>query len=281
MIEEYKSIKNIAWKVMENAEKVLDEKKNILEIAEFLEKNILELGAEIAFPVNICVNHIAAHYTADINETYILKKGDVVKIDIGCHINGFIVDIAKTFCIKENNEMIKIVDKCLEEAKKVVKEGNKISEVGYVVEEIIKDTNLKVIRNLTGHRIDKFGLHAKPSIPNYKNFSSEVFEKDNIYAIEIFLTNGNGWVKESTYSNIFQFNKYVGVRNETARKILELADKKFKRLPFAKRWLKEFSLSVLEFSLNELLNKNALKKYPVLIEDGNGIVVQAEDTFFI
>lgn len=279
MLEEYKKAREIAWKVMENCEKILVEGEKVLNIAEKIEENILELGAEIAFPVNISINEVAAHSTPDINETYVLKKGDIVKIDIGCHIDGFIADIAKTFCINEKNEMIEIVEKCLSEAKKVVKEGNKISEVGNVIENIVKDTGLKIVRNLTGHRLDKFEIHAKPSIPNYKNFSNEIFEKDNAYAIEIFLTNGNGWVKESGIANIFQFNKYVAIRNETARKILELANSKFKKLPFAKRWLKNFSLPILEMALSELIEKKALIKYPTLIE--NGIVVQAEDTIII
>jgi len=279
MVEEFIKAREICWKVMSETENLIEEGRNILEIAEFIESKIFELGAKPAFPVNISVNEIAAHYTPEYNENYKLKKGDIVKIDIGAHINGYIADIAKTFCVNEKNEMIEIAEKCLKEALKVVEVGNEISEVGNVVEEIVKETNYKVVRNLCGHKISKFDLHAKPSIPNYKNFLNGKFEENNAYAIEIFLTNGNGWVKESGYSNIFQFNKDVAVRNEIARKILKVAKEEYETLPFAKRWIvKKFGETIAEIAINELVDKNGLIKHPILLESGNGLVVQAEDT---
>lgn len=283
-MEEFKKAREIAWKIMNEVEKIVVENKNILEIAEFIENKILSSNAKIAFPVNISVNHIAAHYTPEFNEAYILKKGDLVKIDFGTHINGYIADIAKSFCIGEKSELIKICEKCLNEALKVVKEGNKISEVGNIVEEILKDfSNVRVVRNLCGHRLDKFDLHARPSILNYKNNSEEKFEKNQAYAIEIFLTNGNGWVKESSNYNILQFNKEIATRNEVARKILGLAKSEFEKLPFAKRWLYKYGLTEtqIELAVRELVEKDGLIKYPFLIESGNGLVAQAEDTVII
>ena len=257
--------------------------EKILEIAEKIENKIVELGGGIAFPVNISINDIAAHYTPDINDATLLKEKDLVKVDIGVHVDGYIWDRAFSVCIGEKSHpLIKTSEKALKEALKLIKPGTKVYQISEVVEDVIRNEGFNPIHNLCGHGLERFNQHAPPTIPNGKNSIQTEIKEGQAIAMEVFVTNGGGFVKESSPTLIYKFKANKPVRLWEARKILEVSRTKFQKLPFAKRWLADFvPLLKIDFALRELTEVNALTPYPILREETHGIVAQTEETVIV
>ena len=267
--------------VLEYAKTLVKPNAKILDIAEAIEKKIFEVGAKPAFPVNIGINEIAAHYTPSIDDQTVLKEGDMVKIDIGLHVDGYISDNAFTVLVGKNSHpMIEIAKKAVEEARKVLRENVKIKEVSEVIESVVSSSGFNIVRNLTGHFLDRYVVHGV-SIPNVKNEIEIPIPKGQAVAIEVFVTNGSGWVKESSEVEIFQFREDRGSRILEAKKILEMSIRDFDGLPFAKRWIKNIPRAKLDLAIRDLVNRGCLIDYPVLKESDNSLVAQWEESFIV
>jgi methionyl aminopeptidase len=283
VLEKYDRARKISDEVLPLAKNLVKENVKILEIAEKIEKRIEELGGGIAFPVNISINDNAAHYSPDIDDPMILKEGDLVKVDFGVHVDGYIWDRAFSVLIGgKENELIEASEKAVENVMKMIKVGVKVFEISEVIENTLDEFKLKPIYNLSGHGLDRFIQHAEPSIPNCKNNIQDEIKEGQAIAIEVFSTNGIGLVKESSQTLIYKYEKDKSVRLWEARKILERAKNKFMGMPFAKRWLKDIATGVkLELALKQLVETNAIREYPVLKEESGALVAQREETIIV
>lgn len=282
ILENYKKSCQVSEEVAQFAKTLIKESVKILDVAEKIEKKIKELGAKVAFPTNISINENAAHYTPDIGDPTILKESDLVKVDIGVHFNGYIWDKAFSICVgKKTHPLIEASEKGLQEALKLIKPGTKIFEISEVVENTVKEFGFNPVHNLCGHGLDQFNQHAHPSIPNGKNTINEEIQENQVIAMEVFTTNGVGMVKESSPVLIYKFNQDKPIRLWDARKILEKAKTEFEGLPFAKRWLAEFTSVKIDLALKQLTDSGVLTGYPILKEETGGIVAQTEDTVVI
>ncbi len=282
VLESYHKAIEISDEVIKFAKTTIKEGESVLIIAEKIENKTKELGGKIAFPLNIGINEVAAHFTPDANDTSILKENDIVKIDIGVHIDGYIADRAFTICIgKKSHPLIDAADKALNEALKLIKAGTKVYEISEVVENTLTELGFNPIRNLSGHRVDRFIEHAHPSIPNGKNTIQDELESDQVIAMEVFATTGSGLVKDSRPILIYEYSEDKPVRLWEARKILDMAKNQFERLPFAKRWIKGISPVKLDLALMQLLEAEALNGHPILKEISNGLVAQSEETVIV
>ncbi len=286
-VESYKKAKSISDSVVLFARPLIKEGASALEVTEKIENRIKKLGGGLAFPLNVSVNENAAHYTPDIGDTLVFKAGDLVKIDIGVHIDGYIWDRAFTICVgKKTHPLIDAAETGLKEALKVIKPGVKICEISEVVESTLENYGFNPIRNLCGHGLDRYKQHARFSIPNGRNNIKHELKAGQALAMEVFATDGVGWVKESRPPLIFAYAQDKAVRMWEAKKILEITRDKFNKLPFAKRWLlniRELHLSPLkiDMAIKQLTDVNALIEYPVLKEESGGLVAQAEETILI
>ena len=267
--------------VLEYAKTLVKPNVKIFDVAEAIEKKIFDVGAKPAFPVNIGINEVAAHYTPSIYDQTVLKEGDMVKIDIGLHVDGYISDNAFTVLVGKNSHpMIEIAKKAVEEARKVLRENVKIKEVSEVIESVVSSSGFNIVRNLTGHFLDRYVVHGF-SIPNVKNDIEIPIPKGQAVAIEVFVTNGSGWAKESSEVEIFQFREDRGSRILEAKKILEMSIKDFDGLPFAKRWINNIPRAKLDLAIRDLVNRGCLIDYPVLKESDNSLVAQWEESFIV
>ncbi len=280
ILKNYEKAKEISDEVLPFAKSLVKEGASILEIAEKIEGKIRELGAKPAFPVNISINEVAAHYTPDINEQTRIKENDLVKVDFGVQVNGYIWDRAFSISIGYEDELIEVSEKALNEALKAVKSGIKVCEISEIIENVVTSHGFNPVRNLSGHGLERYNQHGFPSIPNSKN-SMEWEIKDMAIAIEVFVTNGFGYVKESSPTLIYKFKQEKPVRMIEARKILEMAKKEFEFLPFTKRWIKGISPLKIDLALRQLLNVDAITDFPVLKEISGGKVAQSEETLIV
>lgn len=283
LVKNFTKAKEISEQAFPFARSLVKEGEKIFEIADKIENKIIELGGKPAFPVCVSLNEMAAHYAPDINDPIVIKENDLVKLDIGVQVNGYICDRAFTVCVGKNSHpLIEAADKALEEALKIIKSGAKVYEISEAVENTIESLGFHPIHNLCGHGVEQYFLHASPSIPNGKNTIKTELKEGMLVAMEVFPTTGEGWTKESPPSLIYRYREDKPVRSYEARKILELAKTKYERLPFAKRWLTAVTTPLkIEIALKQLVEVGALYDYPTLKEVSDGLVAQSEETVIV
>ena len=277
-MEEWIKQGKIGAQVLKYAQSIAKPGIFLYDLAEQVDKKIQELGAKPAFPINLSLNHMAAHFTPTKEDNPIYNEGDLLKIDIGTHTNGYISDTAIT--IGDNKELIKASQEALKEAIKFARPGIEIRKIGAVVQDVISSHGFSPIKNLSGHQIKKYDLHAGITIPNYDNGNPQKLEEDMIIAIEPFATDGKGKIKEGKPSSIYRLIEKRPVRDPTTKKILNHIEKEYTTLPFCKRWLlKQFPTA--NFSLKILENQGIIKQYAQLPEETKGLVSQAEHTVLV
>jgi methionyl aminopeptidase len=284
MIEKYERAGKIAYEVLQEIKPLIKPGAKLLDIAEAAEGRIGEKGAKPAFPTNISINEVAAHFTPERDSSLVIGEKDVVKLDIGVHVDGFIGDNALTVDLSnENGKLVEAAEKALDAAICTIRAGAKLGEIGAEVEAAIKGFGFKPIENLTGHSLAEYSLHAGVELPNIGNKDPNQLTEGTVLAIEPFATNGEGRVSESPEVEIFSFVDKLPVRMRESRRLLNYAEENYKTLPFAERWLyKDFhSKLLLHAALKELVFSGALRQYPILRDAGKGLVSQAELTVVV
>jgi methionyl aminopeptidase len=253
---------------------LVSEGTNIVEICDAVEGEIRKLGGEPAFPCNVGINSVAAHYTSPPSEFGTVPGGALVKVDFGAHVDGYVADTAITVSTGSIYEdMIRVAEEALERGLQSVVVGGKIADVGVAVERVIKGRGFKPIRNLTGHQVGRYTIHAGVSIPNVTGeMVSGRFEPWSVYALEPFVTlpDAKGFVTNGPPGNILQIVKLKGPKEGPSRAFFRDALRRFRTLPFAKRWMGE--------GWKDLLEQRILYEYPVLSEASGKPVAQAEHT---
>ena len=282
-MDEYIRAGKIAGEVRENTRKKDWIGKTVFEICEHVEDEIRKRGAKCAFPVNTSINEVAAHYTAEPNDELTIKDDDLVKIDLGAQINGYIADTAVTVCYNpEYDNLVDAAQQSLDNAMSMIKIGVKSSDVGRTIEKTIKQMGFLPIANLSGHSLDQYTIHAGKSVPNIWSIGSFTFDGNQAFACEPFVTTseGLGFVHEGKVKNIFALSSRKKTKDKEADKMLDFIWQNFNLLPFALRWLtKEWDEKEARTLLDILVKKKAVHAYPVLVEGNGKRVTQAEHTF--
>lgn len=275
ILEKYRQAGKILAEVRAKAAKKVTLGASLLSVAEFTENLIREKGGEPAFPLNISRNDEAAHSTPSLNDKSVFGK-DMVKLDIGVHIDGYIADTAVTIDLSGNPELVKAAESALAESIKFIHAGVKTSDIGGVIEDTISSFGFKPIINLTGHGLAQYIQHAPPSIPNKRMTHGVILEEGDIVAIEPFATNGAGKIHDAGNAEIYHVVSDRPVRHPSARALLREIEK-YKTLPFAKRWLGER----VDFALTQLVKAGIIQPYPILKEIQGGLISQAEHTIIV
>ena len=277
-LQKLKQAGKIAAQALNYGKDLIKPGASILEVTEQIEKKIKELGGQIAFPVNISLNDFAAHDCAHKDDDRILKD-EIVKLDIGVHIDGHIGDTAITIDLSgKHKELVQASKQALDNAIKALKIGVKLGEIGKVIEDTITSKGFQPIRNLSGLYL----AHAQPNIPNYDNNDQFPLQNDMVFAIEPFATTGPGMIKQTKDPEIFLIKEFKPMRIGFARNIMKFIQNNFKTLPFSKRHLlNKFSEAQVNFTLKQLKNQEALTEHTPLQEVQNGLVSQHEHTVAI
>jgi len=275
--EQYRKAGEVLGKALSAGAKMVREGVKYLDVAEEIERIILS-EAGLSFPVNISVNEVAAHYTPSVSDSLKFKKGDVVKIDAGSHVNGYIGDSALTVEVgsNENEHIIKASEEALQEAIEIVRAGVSIAEIGEAIEKKIKSYGLKPVKNLQGHSLERYNLHAGLSIPNVSNNNGRKLREGEVIAIEPFATNGGGYVVDRENGNIYL------LKSRAKGRIADEMRKKFDGLPFASRWMESIvGKDKINITLAFMLRRRTLYAYRKLVEVDGGIVAQTEHTLLV
>ena len=312
-LDKWKKAGKIAAEVREYGKSLVAPGKTVLEITELLEKKIEELGAKPAFPPQLSLNEAAAHECADPDDNVVLLD-QLVKVDVGVHIDGWAADTAFSLDLEnneENKKLIKAGEEALENALNLVKsrievnEKNKVNddkvgssikdtssglvggneligldEIGKTIQETIESHGFTPVANLSGHSIGHYDLHSGITVPNIDN-KVNLKLKEGLYAIEPFATNGNGKVHDGKPSGIYYLLNEKTPRSPLGREVLSFIIKEYQTLPFCSRWIVKALGSKALFGLRELEANGNLHHFAQLVEAQNSIVSQAEQTILI
>ena len=269
----------------EEIKSFVHEEMPIIEVCEKAENLIRKKGGKPAFPCNVSINEIAAHYTSPPNDERKIPKNSLVKVDIGVHVDGYVTDTAVTLCFNpEYKSLVETAEQALKAAIENIRPEISTSKLGAIIEKTIKNRGFKPISNLTGHQVGRYLVHAGTSIPNVFQLSFSKIKLGEAYAIEPFVTlpNAIGRVKDSEEVTIFRFLKSRSLKSAHAKRLLKHIEENFRTLPFAERWLKNVVPQAhYQEAFKELLASKSIMGYPVFIEASRKPVAQAEHTVLI
>ncbi|WP_455367747.1 type II methionyl aminopeptidase [[Eubacterium] cellulosolvens] len=260
------------------------DEKSVLSLCNMIEKRIKDRGGIPAFPCNIGINDIAAHYTSNPGDLKTVPPGSLVKIDFGVSIKGYIVDTALTLTTNPGlMRMITAAEEALSAAIKNFRPGKKLSDVGASIHRTIHSLGFQPIQNLSGHMMERYTLHAGKSVPNIATKDVSQIKRGEVYAIEPFVTvlDGAGRVMEGGDTYIYRFVKEKGIKGEKEKALLREIKKRFRTLPFTIRWLSEASEASFIKSFNRLISQRNIEAYPILREAWGKPVAQSEHTVVV
>jgi len=275
--EKHREAGEILAQVREEAVEMVEVGAGHLELAEHVEDRIRDLGGEPAFPVNISIDEVAAHATPSVDDTSTFGE-EMINLDIGVHVDGWLADSAVTVDLSGNPELAEASEQALEAALDIVEPGVETGEVGAEIEDVIEGYGFNPVVNLTGHGLGHWEQHTAPNIPNRAVEQSVAFEVGDVVAIEPFATDGGGKVREGSEEEIFALESEGSVRNREARRALNQITEEFRTLPFATRWLDSRRP---EMALRRLKQADILHGYPVLKEREGNLVSQKEHTIVV
>ncbi len=248
-----------------------------LEVIEFIEDLASSGESGLAFPLNVSLNEDAAHDTASFGDERIFAPGDLVKLDLGVHFDGYIADTAITIDLGNNGLLVDASREALSRAIEKVRPGVTVGEIGAAIQAEIESRGYRPIANLTGHGLGRFVVHRSPSIPNIAIQGGVMLEEGMVFAIEPFATTGSGHVNEKRRVEIFQQISQKPVRLATARKILEAVSGR-QGMPFAKRWLPD---NKPDIAIATLIHAGVVHAFPVLSDIPGSLVSQHEHTVIV
>jgi len=279
------------------------------EIAKFIETEIKTqcnfdnnnpLNQGIGFPTGLSINNLAAHYTPNYNEPdIILKETDIIKIDYGVHFNGIIIDSAFTYSFNPNyQEFINISKNLTNYAVSLCGADVILGEIGRDIEEYInskeieingKIEQIKIMKDLCGHKIGPYKIHAGKAVPNINIYYPLRMEIGDFYAIEPFITTGNGKSILKNPNSHYMISDKIDIINYNAKlnnnndkQLYNFIIKNYSSLPFCSRWIYElFQEDYIQESLNSLVSKQVLNEYPPIYDIDGSIISQFEHTIYI
>jgi len=282
-LEKWKEAGKLAHDALHFGKKLIEEGKSMLDITEKIENYVYHNGGKLAFPTNLAINNVGAHWTPSTKTTEKFEKGDLVKLDVGVHIDGYIGDNALTVEVgtEKYGKLIDTSREALNAAVEVAGPGINVGMIGYAVQTTIENRGYKPIANLTGHGIKRYNLHSGISVPNVEENGGAVLKPGDIIAIEPFVTDGAGRVGGKRNSNIYHVRQVRNIRDQKAAEMIDEIQHRYKGLPFAERWLHDIQTNDATNSLTKLMRAGIISYYPVLDELGKGMVAQSEHTVLI
>ena len=284
-VQKHRRAGEIAGEVREELRKIVREGMPILDLCEIAEALIRKKGGTPAFPCNVSVDEVAAHYTSPPEDDRRVPEGAIVKVDIGVHLEGYIADTATTICFNpEYRELVDTANEALRKAIEILKPGLSILRFGSIIQKTIKVRGFKPVSNLTGHSIGRYMIHAGKSLPNVVNLSASRVKVGEIYGVEPFVTvpEAAGRVKPGKETHIFRLSKSKSLKDPYAKNLASYIRETFRTLPFAERWLQgRVPSSHYQSAFSELQSSKILFAYPVFIEESENPVAQAEHTVLV
>lgn len=301
--EEFRKGAEIHRRVRQKAQREIKPGMTMLEITDLIENETRALAGNahtkhsgIGFPTGVSLNHVAAHYTPNSTDKVVLKYDDVMKVDIGVHVNGHICDSAFTMAFNDNGKYDSLLESVREATYTGIKEAGidvRLNDIGAAVQEVMEsyemDVNgklvpIKCIRNLNGHLIGQFHIHAGKTVPIVPNGDMTKMEEGETFAIETFGSTGRGLVLPegecSHYAVIPEAQDFL-TPTPRAKQLLDNIKSNFGTLPWCRRYLERAGEDKYLLALNQLVRAGIVEAYPPLVDIKGAYTAQFEHTILL
>ena len=315
MLDKYEKAGKIAARVRNKAAKKITAGMKVIDLVNWVESEIKSNGAGLSFPCNISINQIAAHYTSPLDDNTLFCEGDIVKIDLGAEVDGYVSDTAVTVVVEGDNvepidefgnplympgrldegnpivseedieKRLDIIDSssaALDNVICVIKDGVSVNDIGEIVQDTIKEKGFSPIYNLSGHSLEQYKLHAGVSIPNFPDNGNYILKEGDHIAVEPFATDGVGFVNDIQQHHIYSYLRTRPLRQEDSTRLLKIIRDDFTYFPFAERHLLDvFDGAKLGEAMEPLISSRSIFPYKVIKEKNGGMVAQTEHTIIV
>ena len=274
--EKYRLAGSIGKKALEYGCSLVEPGALLYDVATAIEKHIEDLGGKPSFPVNISINNEAAHYTPFEGDRKKLSGGDIVKLDVGAQVDGYLSDNATTIEVGEagnHSDLIDATREALNAAIKKLRPHLSVRNIGAEIDRVISSHGFNPIRNLGGHGINRFDLHSEIFIPNYDDGNAMTVKPDMVIAIEPFASTGIGMIHNGPGGNIY-------ILSGTKIRKDESLYQNFNTVPFAQRWVAKLMPNYNEY-IRKMIKSKELSEFAVLKEHRGSLISQAEHTVMI
>ena len=253
-----------------------------LEMCDLVRREVESRGGHLAFPTGIGVNQVTAHYAPQDGDDSVVREDDLVKVDFGVHVEGYVTDTSVSVTYNPAyNLLLEATERALEAAIATARREARTGEIGREIHREAARFGFKTIENLTGHTLDRYTVHAGKSIPNLYMPGMQSLKKGEVFAIEPFLTlsSAAGYVVDTPTRTIFSL---VARKKTEVGELDGFADRVWaerKTLPFTPRWyVGEFGKDRLPRIIDKLVARKILRAYPTLVEASGSPVAQFEHT---
>jgi methionyl aminopeptidase len=260
-----------------------DTGRRLADVRSAVEAEIARLGAGLAFPVQVAVNEIAAHSCPAQGDATLFREGDLAKLDIGVHVDGWVVDTAVTVNVggrAEGQRLVDAAEAALHAALVVTGPRVRIHDVSLTIETTLRSRGLRPVESLCGHGVGRWTVHCPPAIPNYPEGDLRTrFDPGTVVAIEVFATDGDGHVEERGVASIYRLDPLAPVESDDPELLAAL--RAFRGLPFAAHQLTTFSAERVAAAVAALTSSGLLRSYRPLVDVSAAVIAQAEHTLYV
>ena len=283
-LDKLRSSGRISATALAHGRKMIVPGARLEDIQQAVEAKIRELGGSPAFPAQSSRNHIAAHYCSPPGDPTVIQAGDIVKLDCGTHVDGYVTDNATTVDLRDGDGSLlcSASRMALENAIAVMGPGTSLTEVGRQVETTIQSLGFKPVRNLCGHGVARYTIHCAPSVPNYADAKAGRLKSNMTIACEPFASDGKGMIDVDGKAEVFMLRRDVRPKDGLPADV-QKAMESSEGLPFARRDLVRWlgSLPRAEDAVKLLKKRDLVDEYPPLCERPGVRIAQFEHTIFI
>jgi methionyl aminopeptidase len=286
VLEKYREAGKVLAAALEAGKQKVKPGAKLLEITQFIEEDMIRSkGYSFAFPLNIGINEITAHYSSPIGDTSMIPEQCIVKLDMGVQIEGYTTDMAVSVQVgtDEYQTLIAGAEAGLATAIRTIKAGVSVGDVAIAVEKAIRNHGVQPISNLSGHLMKRYELHGGVSVPSVRAqdpSNTYRFKEGDIFAIEPFATfsTAAGYVTNGPeeYIHALLKRKVKNMPSRITRFINRIWGER-RQLPFSLRWYEAIPAA----TFNRLRSQRVLHGYNVLIEASKKPVAQAEKSLVV
>lgn len=252
-------------------------------VQEGVEETIRAQGALPSFPAQTSVNEVAAHYCSSPRDRTTFQEGDLVKVDVGAHVDGYPTDTGVTVDLSPDRRWTKLIraaSDALDAGIAGLRDGIRTGDVGRLIEGVINRAGFQSISNLTGHGLARWSLHATLQIPNVAQHGGPQLRKGMVFAIEPFATTGTGLVTDRGKAEVFSQIGDLPPPGACDAELLQ-AIQKWRGLPVARRYFADQPKNPFERCLRDLVKKEVLFSYSPLVEISGAPVAWKEHSIYL
>ena len=261
----------------------------------FNNKKSKKLERGIAFPTCISVNHICGHFSPMADESQVLQEGDVAKIDLGAHLDGFITQAAHTIVVSadpaakvsgKKADVILAAHNAMVAAQRIIKEQATNTSITATIAKVCEQFGVTALEGVLSHKVKKHLIDGNDVIINKETAEQRVeeweFVPGDVIGLDIYVSTGEGKPKESEFRTTVykrELDAQYNLKIKSSRAFFTEVNKRFPTLPFS---IRAFEDAVgAKVGVKECVDHDLLTGYPVLTEKAGEIVAQFKATIAV